>query len=312
MDLRVRISVGVLALASGALAGCGLHGPASNQPVHVAVSKDFGAATVTSTNVTRAPGGVTPQQILEQHTPIKLAKAAGKRRWSLYVNGIAATGPGTATAKGTGTSSGTSTNPSATASAGDRLWWDYHDQSAASTVPAVVGSFPEPFSNGTGGRRFPTVLTCGAGVTAACNTVAGSLAAQGVKVADQALGTGSGSDSLAVVVGTFAQLRGVIASELLSAGPGTSGVYGQFVGAGHVLELDDPSGRTVRTLRGDAGLIAAIQQPGLNQPVWLVTGTDAAGVQAASKALTPAKLSGHFAVAVQGARVLALPVHPQG
>ena len=33
---------------------------------------------------------------------------------------------------------------------GDHIWWDRHDWSQTDHVPAVVGSFPEPFVNGIG------------------------------------------------------------------------------------------------------------------------------------------------------------------
>ena len=38
---------------------------------------------------------------------------------------------------------------------GDHIWWDRHDWSQTDHVPAVVGSFPEPFLNGLGGKRLP-------------------------------------------------------------------------------------------------------------------------------------------------------------
>ncbi len=114
---------------------------------------------------------------------------------------------------------------------------------------------------------------------AACNLVGARLHHVGVKAAPQVLGTGSGSDSLAVVVGTWNDLRGVIAAELIAAGPRHSGVYAQFVGrSGQELELDNPSGDVARTLHGSAGLIAATGEASLGQPTWFVTGkTDAAG-----------------------------------
>jgi hypothetical protein len=34
--------------------------------------------------------------------------------------------------------------------AGDRVWWDYRPWADLPTVPAVIGSFPEPFVHGTG------------------------------------------------------------------------------------------------------------------------------------------------------------------
>ena len=67
-----------------------------------------------------------------------------------------------------------------------------------------------------------------------------SLHKAGVKVSYQVLGGGSGSDSLAVVVGTWRDLRGVIAADLIGSGPSTSGVFAQFVGTGgQALELDN-------------------------------------------------------------------------
>jgi hypothetical protein len=62
------------------------------------------------------------------------------------------------------------------------------------------------------------------------------------------------------------------------------------------------------TLHGSVGLIAATGNEKLGQPTWFVTGTDAAGVMAAARAFSAAKLDGHFAVAVVGKRVIPLPV----
>jgi hypothetical protein len=194
---------------------------------------------------------------------------------------------------------------------GDQIWWDLHDWSATDTVPAVVGSFPEPFTTGIGGKKFPTLLNCGPDVQAACNTVGTALHRYGVKAADQLLGTGSGSDSLAVVIGTWNAIKGVIAAQLIASGPRDSGVYARFVGpGGKALELLNPHGDVVRTLRGTAGLIAATGEPSLGQPTWFVTGTDVAGVRAAAKAFTAAKLRDHFAVAVGGSGVIPVPVAP--
>jgi hypothetical protein len=62
-----------------------------------------------------------------------------------------------------------------------------------------------------------------------------------------------------------------------------------------------------RTLGPGAGLIAATASQS-SQPTWLVTGTDAAGVAAAARALTASRLHDHFALAVQGASDFALPL----
>ena len=40
---------------------------------------------------------------------------------------------------------------------GERIWWDYRDWAATNHVPAVVGSWPAPFSDGYEGKRHPVV-----------------------------------------------------------------------------------------------------------------------------------------------------------
>ena len=99
------------------------------------------------------------------------------------------------------------------------------------------------------------------------------------------LGTGSGSDSLAVVVGTWRDLHGELAATLVEHGPGSSGIFARFTGpSGSSLQLLDPGGRVVRTLGAGGGLIAATGQSATGT-VWMITGTDVAGVSAAAAAL---------------------------
>ena len=43
-------------------------------------------------------------------------------------------------------------------SGGDRIWWDYRDWTAAMRVPAVVGSWPEPFVHGFQGKRYRAAI----------------------------------------------------------------------------------------------------------------------------------------------------------
>jgi hypothetical protein len=159
------------------------------------------------------------------------------------------------------------------------------------------------------GRKLPTVLECAADVTHACDQVSKELTAIGVPVAMQAIGTGSGTDSLAVEVGTWRDLRGQIVASLIEQGPGASGVYARFAAGGSSLQLLDPRGHAVDALGAGAGLIAATAQ-GSSSPTWLVTGTDQAGVGAAAASLTPGRLRDRFAVAVEGAREMPVPVQP--
>jgi hypothetical protein len=307
---RGRRIVPAIAAALGAVAsaGCGLGAGPGTSDVSVIVTRNFGSQPIGQATEKRVPGAETVMRLLERHFTVATKYGGGfvesirnwsgtssRRDWFFYVNGIQAPRGAAATP----------------VHQGDHVWWDLHDWRATDTIPAVVGSFPEPFSTGIGGRRLPTVLDCASDVQAACNRVGRELSRQHVPYADQGLGGGSGSDSLAVVVGPWSELKGIIAAELIGAGPSHSGVYAQMVGAqGQVMELDNPAGQVVQTLHGSAGLIAATEQPSLNQPTWLITGTDVAGVNAAAAALTPSKLRDHFALVVSGGRDLPIPLEP--
>jgi uncharacterized protein DUF4430 len=295
------------AIATGcavAIAGCGLGAGKGTSNVALTVTRDFGAASVGSAAERHVTGSQSVMRLLERSFRVTtrygggyvqsidgLSGSATRRDWFYYVNGIEAP-LGAA---------GTSVHR------GDRIWWDLHDWSVTNSIPAVVGSFPEPFVHGVGGKRLPTTLECAADASAACRQVASKLHAIGVPAATQLLGTGSGSDSLGVVVGTWRDLHAELVARLIEDGPRSSGIYARFAGPnGSSLQLLDPNGRVVRTLGAGAGLVAATAQSSTG-PIWLITGTDPAGVSAAAAALTPARLRDHFALAVEGHNDLSVP-----
>jgi Domain of unknown function (DUF4430) len=298
------LAASATATVAVALAGCGLGAGKGSSDVSVSVTRDFGATPIAGLTEKRVPGSETVMRVLERHFNVGLRYGGGfvesinglsgtsaRRDWFYYVNGIEAP-------KG---AAGT------TVHRGDRIWWDLHDWAATNSVPAVVGSFPEPFVHGSGGRRLPTVLQCAGDVSAACKRVSAELVSLGVPVATQAIGTGSGTDSLGVVVGTWRDVRREIVASLLQQGPASSGVYARFSGGGSALTLLDPKGDPARTLGAGSGLIAATSE-GSAMPTWLITGTDSAGVVAAATALTPRALRDHFALAVEGAARVPLPL----
>jgi hypothetical protein len=271
------------AAAAAAIGGCGLEAGPGDSAVVVSVTRDFGARSVVSARYRPLSGPQTVGGLLRRSAP--------SLTWSgavVYVNGLAVQGPGVA-----------HVHP------GDRIWLDLHHPSAAPA--AVVGSFPEPFVHGIAGKRLPVTLECSPDVGAACRQVTVALEAIGVAVAVQEPGTGSGTDSLSVVVGTWADLHGEIAAELVAHGPADSGVYARFSASGRRLELLDPRGEVAGTSVGGAGLIAAVAQ-GSSAPTWLITGTDPAGVRSAAGALDAARLRNHFAVAVTSGVERPVPV----
>jgi hypothetical protein len=113
-------------------------------------------------------------------------------------------------------------------------------------------------------------------------------------------------ETLRVLVGPWATLRGVEEAALIGKGPASSGVFARFGGGGRSLELLDSAERPTRRLGAGAGLIAATRLPDA-QPLWVVTGTDEAGVQAAAGAIGPDALRKRFAVAIDRGRPVPLP-----
>jgi hypothetical protein len=295
-----------VALVAAGAAGCGLGPGKGTSDVRVTVSENFGSRVLASKTDTKVAGSETVMRMLQRTFHVSTRYGGGfvqsigghagdsaRHDWFYYVNGAQA-------------SAGAASTP---VHRGDRIWWDLHDWRATESVPAVVGSFPEPFVHGLGGKRYPTTIECGSGVQAACRAVGDALGKVGIPAATQQFGTGSGTDSIGVLVATWSTLRPALVATLIGRGPGTSGVYARFNAAGTQLALLDPAGRVIRTLGAGAGLIAATAAP--NQtPTWLVTGTDPAGVSAAAAALTPSALDDHFALAVSGATQLPLPLEP--
>ncbi len=298
----------IRAAAAVAIAGCGLGPGRGTSDVTLTVTRGFGTAQLGSVTGKRVPGSETVMRMLERSFRVStrygggfvesidgLSGSSSRRDWFYYVNGVQASVGAASTA----------------VHRGDQIWWDLHDWSATESVPAVVGSFPEPFVHGSGGRRLPTALECADDVSAACTQVSNELAGLDVPVARQLLGTGSGTDSLAVVVGTWRDLHDALLAALIEQGPSASGVYARFAGpGGDSLQLLDPDGHVVRTLGTGAGLIAATGSSS-SEPTWLITGTDQAGVSAAAAALTPARLHDHFALAVRGATEIPVPLQAE-
>src|SRR5947207_551515 len=141
----------VLAVFAG---GCRLGPAAQGSGAALTVTRDFGAHAVARASERKIPGGETVIRFLERRAKVETryggrfvnaidglrSQTRGGRRqdWFYFVNGIEAE-VGAADMR---------------LHTGDRVWWDYRDWSAAMRVPAVVGSFPEPFRNGADGKRF--------------------------------------------------------------------------------------------------------------------------------------------------------------
>jgi hypothetical protein len=295
----------LLALTALALGGCGLaagHGPTA---VRLLVTDNFGGRVLQRAGGLDVGARGTVMSLLMRNDPVRTRPggtsvagidgiSSGLEKgepvdWYYYVNGIRADENAAVT----------KLHPR------DHIWWDRHS-SRAGAGSAVVGSFPEPFLNGLGGKRWPVRVECAQATGPACRKVVDRLRSAGVPAAVAALGAGSGAETLTVIVAPWPQISGYPAAVSVGGGPHVSGVYAQFSGDGRTLTLLDPAGRPTRTLVGDAGLIAATRH-GTDAPVWVVTGTDEAGVELAAGAFDEAALLHRFALAVSATGTQSLP-----
>jgi hypothetical protein len=189
------------------------------------------------------------------------------------------------------------------------VWWDYRDWSAAMRVPAVVGSFPEPFLHGSEGKRFPVRIDCAENAADQCEAVSERLDRAGVAPSTAAFGSPSGDELLRVVVGRWEDVRGDNATQELQEGPGESGVFARVRPGGTGYEIDalDSQSRVVQTLGPGTGIVAATRFEE-QQPTWTVSGIDTAGLDRAVRLLDARVLRNRFAVAATVDGPLALPV----
>lgn len=287
------------AVATLALAGCGVGAGEKSGDARIIVTEDFGSRVVGATIQQNIPESETVMRLTERSFDVKTRYGGGfvqsidglegggrggKVDWFYWVNGILGD-EGAADFELHG---------------GDRVWWDRHDWSGSGRVGAVVGQYPEPFAHGAEGKRYPVVLQCAPDADAACDLASQQLSAVGARASRQTLGTNVETEVLRVLVGTWQDLRRDQALRLIDKGPAASGVFARFDADGRQLELIDPQGRTSRTVGAGAGLVAAVKL-GEQVPTWAVTGTDAAGVEAAAEALDVQRLRDRFALATDAA-----------
>jgi hypothetical protein len=273
----IRSVVLVVALA-GTLAGCSFTTTPAGGDMSLTVTRDFGRSTALDLARERVQPPPGLAQMLGRYPSTRTGQ-------SLFVNGILADKP----------------SSKLTIYEGDRVWLDQHDSGVAGKVPAVVGAFPEPFIHGVDGKRLPVRVECDDPRSGPCAAVADKLVKLGVIAGRSIISRSAADETLRVLVGTWSNIHGQdLESQSIEAGPRTSGVFARFNPAGDQLIVLNTRGVPARTLGAGTGLIAATAEQ-QRQPVWFVTGTDAAGVAAAARAFDESVLTDHFALAITSA-----------
>jgi hypothetical protein len=304
-------AVAVLVCAAPA-AGCGFGpGSSSDGDATLTVTRDFGAERLVDAKLSDPPESETVMRFLDGEADVEtrygggfvqsIEGLEGSERggrafdWFFYVNGIESP-IGAAEARVYG---------------GDRVWWDYREWTGAMRAPAVVGSWPEPFVHGSEGKAFPVRIDCLAEEDD-CSAVADRLEAEGVPASISTERAKLGEELLRVVVGPWEEVRQDRAAAQIEEGPASSGVFADIEAAptgDYDLVALDPGGQEVARHRvaSGSGLVAAVRL-GEEQPTWVVTGTDDAGVDAAIELLDTDSLRDRYAVGVDPRGEFALPM----
>jgi hypothetical protein len=314
----VRFSRGLAAAVAlgcaATVAGCGFGpGEPSEGTATLTVTRDYGSRTLVEAADDDPPESETVIRFLDREAEITTrygggfvesidglggGQAGGRRSdWFFYVNGIES-GRGAADVGIQG---------------GDRIWWDYRDWTDAMRVPAVVGSWPEPFAQASSepDARRPVSVEC-LRDGGACQVAVARLREAGASVkTDDGSQLRAATDALRVVVGRWKEVRKDPAVAGLRGGPGTNGVFATFKGTDRTayrLIALDVTGTPSRNLGSRAGLVAALK-PGGEPPTWIVTGSGGPAVRQAASILGSGDLRNRYAVAARvGGPPVALPV----
>jgi Domain of unknown function (DUF4430) len=299
-----------IALCLG-LAGCGFGAgePRGGSGAQLRVTRDFGRTTITTAATKSVSESDTVMRFLQAHARTTTRyggkfvqsigglagnSSGGRHDWFYFVNGVEAP---------TGAAD-------RTLAPGDVVQWDFRRWDATPRVPAIVGAFPEPFLHGQRGTRYPTRVEC-AQSTKSCDAVQTKLGDAGIPAGAGALGSEARGGVLRIEVGKWSDLRQLQDLDLLEKGPTASGVFARFSASGSRLELLDGQGRGARQAPPGTGLVAAILPPD-QQPLWVVTGVDEAGVARAAALLDKAKLRNAYAVAALRGGPQRLPLEAGG
>ena len=296
----------ILAALATTVAGCGLGAGKSASGVSLTVTDGFGKKVLVLEDNAKTHGEETVMRLLQRNANVAtrfgggfvqsvngLGGSTGSNPvdWFYFVNG----------------SEGSKGSASVRVRPGDRVWWDRHDWGAAMDVPAVVGSFPEPFLHGLGGKRLPVRIECSPPDAPGCKQVSDLLGKAGVVAARGGLAASFTKETLRILVGLWPAIREDPAAKQIERGPQTSGVFARMSSDGRSLALLDGQGRVVRTLGAGSGLVAATSLDH-GRPLWVVTGTDARGLTDAAEALQSGVLRNRFALVTDQGRPLSAPV----
>jgi hypothetical protein len=197
---------------------------------------------------------------------------------------------------------------------GDVFQVDLRDYYVTLDVRATVGAFPETFTRGVFGRRFPVTVRCERPASPPCLRVKRVLRRAGVAIDGSkppgGLPPRGNPQRATVLVGRWKRWRDGAWARRIDRGPRYSGVFARFAPNGGSMSLLDWEAHRARGERAGTGLVAA-QRPTEEDLVWYVTGVDDEGVERAAEALGSQGMRDAFAVAITADGTEKLPLPPE-
>ncbi|MGB2884503.1 MAG: DUF4430 domain-containing protein, partial [Dehalococcoidia bacterium] len=286
---RLLISAILFLLCALALGGCSAGTPGetgADITVRVVATRDF-SQEIMFDEALGVPPGTSAMAALKQVAEVETAYGGGfvsaingvgsehGRDWFIFVNGMAA-------------------NAGAldyTLHDGDIQHWDFHDWSFRMAIPASIGDFPDPLVHGYQGEVSPTVIAYEEGLEDSAQALQTSLKGLGVaSVSTENVSGLTESDkrhSNLILIGT---MDCDLVAELNQVWD-RLGFFVHFEDG--VMVSYDSEGEVTVEYGSGCGVIQASQSPwnpnGIGvceNVVWMVSGTDKAGVESAVDALT--------------------------
>lgn len=252
--------------------------PSNSPEISLLVTRDFGQGLIFNQRIAFGEND-SLLNLMEEHLDIatsyggsfisgingiKMTSGAKKSDWFFYINGIAS-------------HSGLRDYE---LRARDKIMWDYHYWSAASSNNAIIGQYPAPFLQGYRGTNKPTNIISDEGNVILAEKLALSLQNAGVVVKVNRLSNTSINEEPTIVIGQWSNLATNDFLQGINKRYQKNGLGVHFLEEG--LDLLDFNGRLVKSVTSDSAVIVAWGRSlGDDSPIWLIVGTD-------EKALTKA------------------------
>lgn len=195
---------------------------------------------------------------------------------------------------------------------GEIIWWDYHPWKTSQGTPAVIGCFPEPFLHGYRQKVKATVIMTVAQETEKGLDLQKALQAYGVSdvvVKEINADMLERREGPTVIIGQWQELAKIQWLNEFNEAYQKNGTYLHFTEKG--LELMNYMGEGVKLVQDNVGVICATGEGnGDDSPLWIITGTDRSGTEAALELLTrhPEKVQAAYGVAILPGEIIKLPV----